>query len=37
MVTKIENIIYDTNYTAIISDWGFVDNKFVPEKTWFFD
>ena len=37
MVTKTENIIYDTNYTSIINDGGFVDNKFVPEKTWFFD
>ena len=37
MVAKIENIIYDTNYIGIISDGGFVDNKFVPEKTWFFD
>ena len=34
------NINYDTNYTTIINDWGFVDNKFSEQKwkkPWFFD
>ena len=34
------NIIYDTNYTTIINDWGFVDNNFSAnkwKKPWFFD
>ena len=35
MVTKTENIIYDTNYTNIVSDGGFVDNQFATQKTWF--
>ena len=37
MVTKTENIIYDTNYTNIINDGGFVNNQFETKKPWFFD
>ena len=40
MSAQTLNIIYDTNYTSIISAWGFVENKFSsPSKKspWFFD
>ena len=39
MTTPITNVIYDTNYTSIVKDWGFVDHQFpiVEKKPWFFD
>ena len=37
MSAQILNIIYDTNYTTIVPDWGFVDHSFQWKKLWFFD
>ena len=37
MVEKTLNIIYDTNYTNIIRDGGFVNHQFQPKKTWLMD
>jgi len=40
MTAQTLNIIYDTNYTTIINDWGFVENNFSKnewKKPWFFD
>ncbi len=36
MSAQTLNVIYDTNYTNIISDGGFVDHNFT-KKLWFFD
>ena len=36
MSAQTLNIIYDTNYTNIISDGGFIDHQFA-KKLWFFD
>ena len=36
MSAQTLNIIYDTNYTNIVSDGGFVDHNFA-KKVWFFD
>ena len=37
MSAAILNVIYDTNYTNIINDWGFVDYKFdIQKKEWWF-
>ena len=39
MIPKTLNIIYDTNYTNIFSEGGFVNHEFSvpPSKPWFFD
>ena len=40
MSAQTLNIIYDTNYTTIVNDWGFVENNFSKskwKKPWFFD
>ena len=32
------NVIYDTDYTAVVKDWGFVDHQFsvtTEQKPWF--
>ena len=36
MSAQTLNIIYDTNYTSIVPDGGFVDHQFT-KKLWFFD
>ena len=36
MSAQTLNVIYDTNYTSIITDGGFVNHNFV-KKLWFFD
>lgn len=36
MSAQTLNIIYDTNYTTIVPDGGFVDHQFT-KKLWFFD
>ena len=36
MSAQTLNVIYDTNYTNIISDGGFIDHEF-SKKLWFFD
>ena len=36
MKAKTLNIIYDTNYTGIVENWGFVNHSFT-NKLWFFD
>ena len=36
MSAQTLNVIYDTNYTNIVSDGGFVDHTF-SKKAWFFD
>ena len=36
MSAQTLNIIYDTNYTSIVPDGGFVDHPFT-KKTWFWD
>ena len=39
MSAQTLNVIYDTNYTSIFSDWGYINNSFsIPtKKAWFFD
>ena len=39
MSAQTLNVIYDTNYTSVVKDWGFVDHQFVAtnKKPWFFD
>ena len=39
MSAQTLNVIYDTNYTNIFSDWGYINNSFsIPtKKAWFFD
>ena len=36
MSAQMLNVIYDTNYTSIIPDGGFIDHTF-SKKLWFFD
>ena len=36
MTTQTTNIIYDTNYTTLIPNWGFVDHDFWTTKKWGF-
>jgi len=36
MSAQTLNIIYDTNYTNVVSDGGFVDHQFA-QKVWFWD
>ena len=39
MSAQTLNVIYDTNYTSVVKDWGFVDHQFAAtnKKPWFFD
>jgi len=40
MSAQTLNVIYDTNYTTVVNNWGFIDHAFSTEKwkkPWFFD
>lgn len=40
MSAQTLNVIYDTNYTTVVQNWGFVNHQFAvssDKKPWFFD